>query len=347
MATMRAWQYKTRNEPFESNLSLDTIPRLEAPSTCKSEKDCCILVRVHAVSINPADHKVPLIPVVGYFLNKKPATPGLDYSGVIEAIPPGTPTTLQVGDKVLGRLDWPYQRGTLAEYVLAQPNAIVKLPDSLSFAQGAALGTAAMSGLQPLEKVNIKPGASVFINGGSGGVGSYTLQIAKLLGAAHVTVTCGPANVERMKALGADEVINYREADVLDTLKADAKDKGRFYDIVIENVGAIDSLYEQCHHFMNPAGCFMQVAAPFPLFLIKRTILPGFLGGGKRRFASYLTWNDNADFQRLADWAGEGKLKTEIDSQFAFEDTKEAFERLRGGRCQGKVVVHVVKEGSI
>ncbi|KAJ4300709.1 hypothetical protein N0V90_002797 [Kalmusia sp. IMI 367209] len=344
MATMRAWQYKTRNKPFESNLTLNTVPRLQAPSKCTSDKDRCILIKVRAASLNPADHKVPVTPVVGAFINSKPATPALDYAGEIIAIPPGTNRPdLSVGDKVIGRLDWPYQHGALAEYILGQPGALVKLPSTLSFVQGAALGTAAMSALQPLELAKTKEGSSVFINGGSGGVGSFTLQIAKLLGAAHVTVTCGPANIARMKALGADEVINYRDANIVDVLKTKAKDSGRTYDIVIENVGAIDTLYENCHHFVKPEGHFMQVAGTDILFTIRRMVLPGFLGGGKRKYSPYLTWNDRSQLQKIADWAGEGKLKVEIDSEFAFEDAKEAYVRLRSGRAQGKVVVRVAE----
>ncbi|KAJ4348143.1 uncharacterized protein N0V89_009515 [Didymosphaeria variabile] len=345
MANMRAWQYTTRNDPFESNLSLNTVPKLQAPSKCSSEKTPCILVRVYAASINPADHKVPVTPIIGYFLNSKPATPGLDYAGIIESIPIGCPTTLIAGDKVLGRLDWPYQHGALAEYILGQPNGLVKLPDGLSFAQGAAIGTAALSALQPLELAKIKPEDYVFINGGSGGVGSFTLQIAKLLGAAHVTVTCGPANVDRMKALGADEVINYRESDVADVLNTSAKDTGRLYDIVIENVGAIDTLYENCHHFVKPGGHFVQVAGTNALFTFKRMITPGLLGGGKRKYSPYLAYNVRDQLEKIARWAGEGKLKVEIDEEFAFEDAKEAFEKLRSDRAKGKLVVRVSSEG--
>ncbi|KAL1601713.1 hypothetical protein SLS60_006628 [Paraconiothyrium brasiliense] len=345
MATMRAWQYTTCNNPFESNLALNSVPKLQAPSKCSSDKTPCILVRVYAASINPADYKAPATPIIGYFLNSKPATPGLDYAGIIESIPTGCVTMLNPGDKVLGRLEWPYQHGSLAEYILGQPNGLVKLPDGLSFAQGAAIGTAALSALQPLELAGIKPNDSVFINGGSGGVGSFTLQIAKLLGAAHVAVTCGPANVDRMKALGADEVINYRESDVLDVLKTSAKDTGRYYDVVIENVGAIDTLYENCHHFVKPAGHFVQVAGTNALFTFKRIITPGFLGGGKRQYHPYLAYNVPDQLEKIAQWAGEGKLKIEIDEEFALEDVKEAFEKLRSDRARGKIIVRVSREG--
>jgi NADPH:quinone reductase-like Zn-dependent oxidoreductase len=339
---MRAWQYSTRNKPFESNLSLNTIPILKVPASGLSPKTQCVLVKVHAASLNPADYKVPTTPILGYWITSRPATPGLDFSGVVVALPKDPNSKLKVGDRVIGRLGSIYQHGTLAEYVLGQPEGLVKLPDSVSFEQGAAIGTGALSALQPLE-AHLKPGDSVFINGGSGGVGSFTTQIAKLLGAGHVTATCGPANVERVKGLGADEVINYRETDVITALATSAKDSGRIYDLIIENVGDTDKLYEQSHHFLKPTGHFVQVAGTNLGFIIKRAVLPGFLGGGRRPYSFYLASNNEKQLQRIADWMEEGKLKAEIDEVFKFEDAKEAYAKLRGGRAKGKIVVKVVE----
>lgn len=340
-ATFRAWQYSTRKKPFESNLSLNTISMLKVPAASHSDKQLCILVKVHAAALNPADYKVATTPILGYFINSKPATPGLDYAGVIVAMPKGLnlKTDLKVGDRVIGRIDWPYQHGALAEYILGQPNGLVKLPDSASYEQGAALGTGGLSALQPMEPY-LKPGESVFINGGSGGVGSFTTQVAKLLGAGHVTVTCGPANIERVKSLGADEVINYREKDVLNHLKT----AGRTYDLIIENVGNTDRIFEESHQFLKPGGKFVQVAGTNMLFVAKRAVLPGFLGGGKRPFGFFLTSNNTEQLGRLAKWMGEGKLKAEIDEVFKFEDAKKAYEKLRSERARGKIVVKVVED---
>ncbi|KIW01590.1 uncharacterized protein PV09_07062 [Verruconis gallopava] len=338
--TMRAWQYSTRNKPFEANLVLNSIPILKAPASSTSLKDRCILVKVHAASINPADYKVPTTPILGYWINSKPATPGLDYSGVIEEIPNGVKTDLKVGDRVIGRLDWMYQHGSLAEYVLGQPNGMVRLPENVSFEQGAAIGTAGLSALQPMQPY-VKPGYNVFINGGSGGVGSFATQIAKLLGAGQVTVTCGPANVGRMKALGADEVLNYRETDIMSSLRTMAKDQGRMYDLIIENVGNNDKLFEESHHFLKPSGRFIQVAGTDLALVIRRAVLPRFLGGGRRKYGFYLTSNDNTDLRRIVTWVAEGKLKVEIDEVFAFEDAKAAYKKLSSGRAQGKIVIKV------
>jgi NADPH:quinone reductase-like Zn-dependent oxidoreductase len=341
--SFRAWQYTTRNKPFESNLQLNTVPQFKVPASGLTDKKQSILVAVHAVSLNPVDYKMPMNPILGYWINSKPATPGLDFSGVIAQLPSGLKTDLKVGDRVIGRLDFPYQHGALAEYVLAQPNGLVKLPDSASFVQGAALGTAGLSALQPIEPY-IKPGDNVFINGGSGGVGSFTIQIAKLLGAGDVTATCSSANAERVKQLGADKVIDYRSTDVLTALKVSAKDSGRIYDIIIENVGHTDTLYENSHHFLKPGGRFIQVAGTNLLFVIKRFVVPGFLGGGKRKYSFYLASNNVKQLQRIAKWVAEGKLQISVDEVFEFERAKEAFAKLTTERSKGKIVVQVVKD---
>jgi NADPH:quinone reductase-like Zn-dependent oxidoreductase len=341
-STMRAWQYTTRNKPFESNLSLNTIARPNAPSSGADKKQC-VLIKVHAASLNPADYKLPTTPILGYLVNSKPATPGLDYSGIIVEIPKGLDTDLKPGDRVIGRFDWPYQHAALSEYVLGQPNGLVKLPDNASFAQGAAIGTGCLSALQPLEPY-IKSGDSVFINGASGGVGSFSTQIAKLLGAGHVTVTCSSANEERVRELGADEIINYREKDVLAELKTAAKDQGRIYDLIIENVGDTDTLFENCHHFLKPGGRFVQVAGTNLGFVIKRAVLPGFLGGGKRKYNFYMAKNDTGQLEKIANWVGEGKLQIPIDEEFPFEQAREAFAKLTTGRAKGKIVVRIADD---
>lgn len=345
---MRAWQYSTVNKPFESNLSLNTTTVPIVPSKGAESKQC-ILVKVHAASINPADHKAPLTPLVGKYFNRKPATPGMDYAGIVVQIPAGIDTKLKEGDRVFGRLDFPYQRGTIAEYTLAQPNCIAKLPDNATFAQGAGLGTAVLSAYQSLEPY-VKPGDSVFINGGSGGVGSFAIQIAKLLGASHVTVTCSAANEARVKALGADEVIDYTTTDPVDFLKdAAAKEGGRIYDHVVENVGQKTRIYEESHHFLKKGGYDVQVAAPDESLregssVLTRKLRPGFLGGGKRGYVIYLASNDKRAFERISGWLGEGKLQVPIDSEFKFEQAVEAFVRSQSKRAKGKIIVHIVDE---
>jgi NADPH:quinone reductase-like Zn-dependent oxidoreductase len=337
---MRAWQYSTATKPFEKSIELNEVPRPAVPRA--SENKPSILVQIHAVGLNPADYKLPLTPVVGSLIIKKPATPGLDFSGTVVEIPIGSKTDLKPGDAVFGRLDWPYQNGTLAEYSLTLLNGTVKLPQGISFVQGAGIATAAITAYQSLDPY-IKPGDTVFIDGGSGGVGSFTIQIAKLLGASHVTVTCSSANEERVRSLGADEVIDYSQKDVLQELVASVKAKDRLYDHVVENVPAVNQLYEKAHHYLKPGGSFVQVAATDDSLSLmgKRALLPKWLGGGKRHWVFFTAKNDLATFQKIAAWVEGGQLKIPIDSEFEFEESRGAFEKLASGRAKGKVVVKV------
>jgi NADPH:quinone reductase-like Zn-dependent oxidoreductase len=340
---MRAWQYTSAKKPFETSINLIDTPLPSVPKTSGTKP--CILVQVHAAGLNPADYKLPVTPILSSLIIKTPAIPGLDFSGTVVEIPVGCKTDLKPGDAVFGRLDWPYQNGTLAEYTLTLLNGTVKLPSETSFVQGAAMSTAAVTAYQSLEPY-IKPGDAVFIDGGSGGVGSFTIQIAKLLGASHVTVTCSPANEERVRSLGADEVINYREGNVLQQLKTIAKDKGRLYDHVVENVPSVNRLYEEAHHYLKPGGNFVQVAAMDEsirgvFIMAKRALLPKWLGGGKRRWIFLTAKNDLPTFQKLANWVEKGQLNIDIDSEFEFEETRKAIEKLRSGRAKGKIVVKV------
>jgi NADPH:quinone reductase-like Zn-dependent oxidoreductase len=343
LQTMRAWQYTSATKPFERSISLNDTALPLVPKTSGTKPS--ILVQVHAVGLNPADYKLPVTPIIGSLIIKKPAIPGFDFSGIIVELPGGCKTELKPGDAVFGRLDWPYQNGTLAEYTLTQLNGTIALPPGISFVQGAAISTAAITAYQSLEPF-IKPGDVVFIDGGSGGVGSFTIQIAKLLGASHVTVTCSPANEERVRSLGADDVIDYRKENVLQELITATKDKGRLFDHVVENVPSVNRLYEDAHHYLKPGGTFVQVAATDESFsgvllMVKRSLLPKWLGGGKRRWLFLTAKNDLPTFQKLAKWAEEGQLKIAIDSEYEFEETRGAFERLRSSRAKGKVVVKV------
>jgi NADPH:quinone reductase-like Zn-dependent oxidoreductase len=343
---MQAWQYTHAKKPFQNSLRLNSTSTPVVPKS-SSETKPSILIKVHAVSLNPADYALPTMPIMGRLINKKPATPGLDFAGTIVATPAGSTTDLKPGDAVFGRLDWPYQHGTLAEYTLGVLNGIVKLPSNIDFAQGAALGSTAITAYQSLAKY-IKAGDRVFINGGAGGVGGFAIQIAKLLGAVHVTVTCSAANEARCRDLGADEIINYRETDVLRELKSNSKDTGKLYDHVIENVADISRLFEDAHYYLKPGGTFVQVAATTDSIagvwsMAKRALWPAWLGGSNRKWVLLLAENKIEDLRKIAEWVESGELKISIDSKYGFEQAKEAFEKLSSKHAKGKVVVEIVR----
>jgi NADPH:quinone reductase-like Zn-dependent oxidoreductase len=348
-ATYRAVTYASVSGGFNKNLQINTLPLPPVPKSGAFAKPC-VLVKTHAASLNPADYKLPIGPL-GPLLIKKPATPGLDFTGTIVAFPKDSSAEklgldgLKVGDKVIARLDFPYQMGALGEYVYAQPNGLAKLPDGVDFTNAAGIGTASITAWQSL-KPYIRAGDKVFINGGSGGVGLYAIQIAKLLGASHVTVTCSGQNAELVKEFGADEVIDYKSVDVVTELKKQAEAKEFKYDLVVDNVAEINQIYEESHHYLREGGTNVRVAVKVDslyefYILLKQLLLPGFLGGGKRKYAFLLAKNDLAGMKQISTWISEGKLKMLNDSEYDFENVQSAFARLETGRARGKVIVKI------
>ena len=186
-----------------------------------------ILIRVMASSINPVDWKM----VNGSFAIQEKGLVGFDLSGVIEKIAEGTVTDLKVGDQVYAVLD-KTTPGSFAEYVCIDVGNASKIPNNLDFIEAASLpvvGLAALQGL--LHAGKLKPGHKVCIHGGSGGVGTLAIQIAKTMGAKEIWAT-GSA-VELIKGLGADKVINYKEESVYKALE------GQQFDIIFDTVGGL------------------------------------------------------------------------------------------------------------
>lgn len=267
---------------------------------------------------------------------KRPASPGLDYSGRV--ISSGSPT-LKPGQLVFGRLEGPTQFGTLAQYTVVPAAGCIPVPDGVSPEHAASIGTAGLTAYQCIVP-NAGAGDRVFINGGSGGTGIFGIQIAKTIGC-HVTTSCSTGNVGLCKSLGADEVIDYKTTDVTTKLK----EGGQKFNLVVDNVGSPLDLYSTSHHFLKADGKFVQVGAAVSVSstvnLVSRMVRPGFLGGGKRKFEFVQVKNKAEDFEQLGRWMAEGKVKAVIDQSFAFEDGDSAYAKLRTGRAKGKIVVNI------
>lgn len=182
--TMRAWQWSTCTTTLEDALTLN--PSAPLPNRPLTPGEC--LVKVHAASLNPVDYKLPELPIVGRLAIPKPATPGLDFSGTV--VKASEPSTLQPGQRVFGKLEPKQQFGTLGEYIIGSAAGTVPLPDSVSFEEGATLGVCGLVTYQCLTR-NAKSGDRVLINGGSGGTGTFAIQIAKALGCEVVTTSSG------------------------------------------------------------------------------------------------------------------------------------------------------------
>jgi NADPH:quinone reductase-like Zn-dependent oxidoreductase len=213
------------------------------------------------------------------------------------------------------------------------------VPEGVDPVDAAIVGVAGLSAYQSIVQ-RVKKGDKIFINGGSGGCGTFGIQIAKTVGC-HVTTTCSTPNVALCKSLGADEVVDYRKSNVLEALKA----SGTKFDHVVDNVGGDLTLYWGCHEFTKPDAVYVMVGhSPSPGNLgnsIKARVLPGFLGGGQRKKEGFWPKLRKEDLEQIGKWMKEGKVKAVIDSRFPFEQVPQAFEKLKTGRAKGKVVVDV------
>ena len=343
-AVMKAWQYTNARGCLEKNLYLNKAAPLP-PQPVPGSQD--VLVEVISMALNPADYKLTELPLVGRLLIPKPASPGLDFCGRVvscaqDSSNPSDATPPKPGELVFGRLDWPYQFGTLGQFIKAPRSGVAPLPPGVDFDQAAAISTAALTAYQSLVPY-IKNGDRVFINGGSGGVGMFAIQIAKILGC-HVVVSCSGTNAQLCKELGADDIIDYTTTDISQALKS----CGQIFDLVVDNVSQPYDLYKASDHFLRGKNPFVQVAAADDSLrgawsMVPRWLLPSFLGGGNHPWCLLAVKNNVDELTQIGQWVRERKIKVILDSVFAYEDAPKAFERLRTRRAKGKVVINVTE----
>lgn len=341
---MHAWTYTLASPTLPAALALNTAAPLPPSPPPKGH----YLIHVVSSSINPIDYKIPEVPLIHRLLITKPASPGLDFCGRIAAIPSSSPAEkpLEVGTLVFGRLPQPTQFGTCAAFTTVPFGGVVTLPDGVAPDDAASVGTAALTAFQQIVP-RVQPGARVFINGGSGGVGCWGIQIAKAVGATEVVVACSRGNFELCEGLGADRCVDYRSEDVVEAVKRIAKEgSGGVFDLVVDNVGVPSQLYYQSHHFLKEGGEFVQVGGGFGLgdigALMSKFVWPRWFGGGRRKFLFLGVENSREDFERIGGWLKEGKCKAVIAEKVdahAEGGAKKAFEMLKSGRVKGKIVV--------
>lgn len=334
---MKAWQVLGN-----SGKGLEQSLRLTETKQPPSPKKGQVLVKVLAMSLNPADYKYPeRFPTLGKLVFGHPLVPGLDFCGKIVELPgSAAPVDLKIDQLVWGRLGLYSKYGPLAEYALVSIDGLVPVPVGVKVEEAAGIGTAAVTAYQAIVP-HVKEGSTVFLNGGSGGTGVFAIQIAKLLGC-HVVTACSGANAEFCKNLGADEIIDYRTSDLVKELAA----KGPVFDLVVDFVGNKPDLHAQSVQFLKPEGLFMLVAgrddtiAGF-LNLAKSWGLPSWLGGVPRRWKIMLASNRREELLKISKWMEERKVKTVLDSTFAFEDAQKAIAKLKTGRAKGKIVISI------
>jgi len=338
--TMRIWKYASAAGGLENNLKLHASETLPKPGPTQH------LIKVLAVSLNPVDFKPAEAPLVGRFAVKYPATPGFDIAGHI--IVPADGSSLEPGQLVFGAASTnPLAGGGLAEYVAAPAKTLVPIPTGVSPNVAAGAPVAAVTAHGSIVPY-VKAGSRVFINGGSGGVGTYGLQIAKLAGA-HVTVSCSTKNVDLCRSLGADEVLDYTKRPLLEQLQDVAKHVQPF-DHVVDNVFSDPALYFQAHTYTSAHARFVEVASgptlDFVRFALSALLWPSWIGGGRRKLVFVYADINSENLAQIGKWMADGDVKPVTDQIFAMENTVEAFRRLKTGRATGKVIVNLDKVGS-
>lgn len=341
--TMRAWTYDSASAGLDKSLYLNDTAS-PPPQTSLSPK--AVLVQVLYMSVNPADYKVAELGLLSRPIIAPPAHPGMDFSGRVVQAGAGLADKYKPGQLVFGRV-FATKFGALGGFVVVKDGeGLAPVPDGLAerMDQLATVGTCGLTALQSIQPYLAaeEKGAEVFVNGGSGGTGTFGIQIAKALGC-RVTVSCSAGNAELCRGLGADEVIDYKTQDVGAVLKA----KGKVFRLVVDNVGFTpggqEDLYLAANAFLKDDGHFIQVGGgaskAMVVAIAKRALVPGFLGGGKRRWRLIATAQSHEGLARIGEWMRTGDVKAVIDEVFAFEDAATAYEKLKTGRAKGKIVV--------
>jgi len=297
-----------------------------------------LLVRVRAASVNPYDwHFVEGTPkimrVMGVGLRKpKDTRLGVDFAGTVEAVGKNV-TQFKPGDEVFGG-----RGGAFAEYVCPRANRAVALkPANLTFEQAASVNIAGITALQALrDKGKVQPGQKVLINGASGGVGTFAVQIAKSLGA-HVTGVCSTRNVDLVRSLGADHVIDYTKEDFA---KGDQR-----YDVILDNVP--NHSLSECRRILNPNGKYVMIGGggpndsrwvgPFGR-VIKTMVLSPFIS---QKMGMMMADTSPKDLTILADLMQSGKVKPVIDRTYKLSEVPAAIAYVEEGHARGKVIITV------
>jgi NADPH:quinone reductase-like Zn-dependent oxidoreductase len=295
-----------------------------------------VLVRVHASSVNRGDYyqlggvAVLMRPVIGGFLRPKDERVGGDFAGVAEAVGKDV-DDVKPGDEVYG-----VRLGAYAEYVSSKM-AVSRKPANLSFEEAAAVPVAGLTALEAVrDHGKLEPGQRVLVNGGSGGVGTFAVQLAKALGAGHVTAICSTRNLERVKALGADTVIDYTREDYT---SGDVR-----YDLIVDVAGTHS--WRENLRVLVPGGRLVLTGMPTgnrltgPIGRMARLYLTSRIGRG-RKLVFFICKPSRANLAALRDLIEEGKVRPAVDRVYPLDEVVDALEAIGEGHTQGKLVVRI------
>ena len=297
-------------------------------------KDDEVLVKVYAVSVNAADlHLLRadpfLIRLSSGLLNPKNTILGSDIAGRVEAVGNNV-KQFKAGDDVFGDISgcgW----GGFAEYASARENALVLKPANITFEQAAAVPMAAVTALQGLRnKAMIQPGQKVLIYGASGGVGTFAVQIAKSFGA-EVTAVCSTKNLDKVRSLGADHVIDYTQEDF--------SRNGQSYDLIFAANG--NRSISDYRRALSPRGTYVMSGGSMAQMSEAMLQGPWISMTGNKKMGNSLAHPNHADLAFVKELLESGKVIPVIDRSYPLGDVPDAIRYLEEGHAQGKVIITV------
>ena len=297
-----------------------------------------LLIKVRSASINPYDwHFMRGLPypirLMAGLRKPKITRLGADVSGQVEAVGKNV-TQFKPGDEVFGACSGRFS-GAFAEYACVPESAVVIKPANVTFEQAASVPIAALTALQGLrDKSKIQPGHKVLVNGAAGGVGNFGVQIAKSFGA-EVTGVCSTRNVEMVRSIGADHVIDYTRQDFT---------KGaQRYDVILDNVGNHSLL--ACRRVLNPKGVLVMAggqAGNWMLLAIARTLAAlVFSWFSSRKLLGILAKLNQRDLTFVGELIATGKVTPVIDKRYKLSEISDAIRHVETGHARGKVVITI------
>ncbi len=294
--------------------------------------DSQVLVKVHAASANPLDwHRMRGAPVLVRLseglLKPKTIQLGADIAGIVEAVGRNV-TQFRPGDTVFGGCDV----GGFAEYVCVSEKALVQKPTGITFEQAAAIPVAALTALQALRnKGQLQPGQTVLINGASGGVGTFAVQIATAL-EAKVTGVYSTRNVDLVRSIGADHVVDYTQADFRKNCQR--------YDLILDNVGNLSAAdYKRS---LSPSGVGVVVGFTTLAHMAQVVLRGAWMSRrGSQKVGSMMANINNADLVFMHELLESGQVVPVVDRCYPLSETTAATRYLETGRARGKVIITI------
>jgi NADPH:quinone reductase-like Zn-dependent oxidoreductase len=299
---------------------------IEKPSAGDDE----VLIRVRAASVNPLDWRLmrgkPALArlMTGGLRKPKTTRPGVDMSGQVEAVGRNV-KGFKPGDEVFGVC-----RGAFAEYACAIEDRLALKPANISFEEAAAVPVAAITALQGLrDRGRIQPGHKVLVDGASGGVGTFAIQLARLFGA-EVTAVCSTAKMETARSLGAEHVIDYTRGDFTRS--------GQRYDLIFA-ANAYHSIFDYRRALVRGGNYVMAGSSSWANILQAMSVGPLLSLVGSRKMRFFIARIIRTDLALLKDFLAAGKMVSVVDRRYPLSDVAEAVRYLEEGHARGKVII--------